>query len=363
MTLLDNVSILLVPADRQPLMPRIRHRLLNIFLLGGAIGSGMNVGVTMLLAGMFGLNPFIAFFVGMMTNQLFHYVYYHVVFVNQEIRMRMSFGLQLALYALVATAALAPMGLLMHLSLPLASAVIATIGMLSVANVVCVRMSSFSSSKMAEIEYKDIGESFYDDQTDAKKVGWFRAWFHSTRHTLLHDFVAKHYQPGMTIADLGCGNCWWNNDSLPVTGVDVNEKMMNWAKRHNRLADYRIAADLAKTGLADQSFDLVVMSETLEHIFNLDEVITEVRRILKPGGKFLITVPYDLFLGPFFILFNINCLWQGYVKGSIYHRYRCGHINHFTKTRLRDALEANGFGVESITVPNKLTLYAVAKPK
>jgi hypothetical protein len=46
----------------------------------------------------------------------------------------------------------------------------------------------------------------------------------------------------------------------------------------------------------------------------------------------------------------------------VYHRFRCGHINHFTKRRLRDSLRANGFEVESIAVPNRLTLYAVARP-
>jgi len=276
--------------------------------------------------------------------------------------MRMGFALQLALYVLVALLAIIPLYGLLHAGCAMWLAVILSIVILSVFNVVFVRMSSFASSHMAEIEYKDIGESFYDDQTDAKKVGWFRAWFHSTRHKLLTDFVAKYYRPGMTVADLGCGNCWWNTSHLPVTGVDVNEKMMQWAMRHDRLVDYRIAADLANTGLPDHAFDLVVMSETLEHIFNLPEVITEVRRILKPDGRFLITVPYDLFLGPFFILFNVNCLYQGYVKGSMYHRFRCGHINHFTKARLRQKLTENGFELERLSVPNRLTLYAVAKP-
>ena len=341
---------------------RIRHRSLNVFLLGGLLGSGLNVAVS---AGLFyGLNvhPLLSFFIGTMLNQLFHYLYYHVVYVNQEIKMRMGFGLQLVLYTLVATASLLPLTLLLHAGLAYWAAVLVTIGILSVINVVCVRMSSFSSSHFAEIEYKDIGESFYDDQTDSTKVNWFRAWFHSTRHKLLHDFVARHFQPGMTVADLGCGNCAWNTDKLPVTGVDVNEKMMQWAQRHGHLADYRVAADLANTGLPSHTFDLIVMSETLEHIFNLPEVLAEVRRILKPDGRFLITVPYDLFLGPFFILFNVNCLYQGYVKGSIYHRFRCGHINHFTKSRLREKLKESGFAAESITVPNKLTLYAVARP-
>jgi SAM-dependent methyltransferase len=205
-----------------------------------------------------------------------------------------------------------------------------------------------------------MGEAFYDDQTDAEKVNPIRAWFHASRFKNLTRFVASRYQPGMAIADLGCGNCAWNVDGLPVTGVDVNEPMMRFAKQHGRLVDYRITDDLSRTGLPDGSFDLVVMSETLEHLLNLEETIPEVRRILKPDGTFLITVPYDFFLGPFFVMFNVNCLWQGYVRGSIYHRYRCGHVNHFTKARLRAELAAGGFRLASVKVVNGLTLYAAA---
>jgi len=121
-----------------------------------------------------------------------------------------------------------------------------------------------------------------------------------------------------------------------------------------------VTKDLSHTGLADGSFDIVLMSETLEHLLNLEATIAEVKRILKPGGTFLITVPYDFFLGPFFILFNVNCLWQGYVRGSVYHRYRCGHINHFTKTRLHDVLRAGGFEVAEMNVVNGMSLYAAA---
>jgi SAM-dependent methyltransferase len=137
--------------------------------------------------------------------------------------------------------------------------------------------------------------------------------------------------------------------------------MLRWAKQHNRLIDYRITADLSRTGLADKSMDIVVMSETLEHLLNLEETIREVRRILKDDGVFLITVPYDFFLGPFFVLFNVNCLWQGYVRGSAYHRYRCGHVNHFTKRRLRDELSAGGFQLEKLFVVNGMSLYASAR--
>jgi SAM-dependent methyltransferase len=164
----------------------------------------------------------------------------------------------------------------------------------------------------------------------------------------------------MEIADLGCGNCWWNTSQLPVTGVDINEKMLQWAKRNQRVREYRVAADLSRTGLPDSTYDLVVMSETLEHLLPLREVLAEVRRILKPEGTFLITVPYDFFLSPFFILFNVHCFFQGYFRGSRYHKFRCGHINHFNKRRLRRLLAESGFRVTREFIVNGMTLYASA---
>ena len=163
------------------------------------------------------------------------------------------------------------------------------------------------------------------------------------------------------MADLGCGNCWWNTAGLPVTGVDINERMLKWAVRNDRLKEYRITPNLADTGLPTGSCDIVLTSEVLEHMLNLREVLAEIKRILAPGGTFLITVPYDIFFGPFFVLFNINCLYMGYLRGSNYHKYRCGHVNHFTKGRLRMTLEESGFELKRVFVVNGLLLYAEAR--
>jgi SAM-dependent methyltransferase len=53
------------------------------------------------------------------------------------------------------------------------------------------------------------------------------------------------------------------------------------------------------------------MSEVLEHVFDQADVLQEVSRVLKDNGTFLITVPYDYFLGPFFILFNLKLFVYG----------------------------------------------------
>ncbi len=42
----------------------------------------------------------------------------------------------------------------------------------------------------------------------------------------------------------------------------------------------------------DNSFDSILTSEVLEHVFNLEEILKELNRVLKPGGKILITIPF-----------------------------------------------------------------------
>jgi SAM-dependent methyltransferase len=341
---------------------RLKHPFILVFLLGGILGAGLNLGVSIAAHLWMGWNPQLAVFLGTLANQLFHFLYYSVVFVNQEIRWRVSPVWQFLVYAVVAGGAAAMLRVFLAFGLPFVGAVIGVLVLLSVGNALLIRIVSFSSARLAQIEYRGMEDSYYDDHTDAGKVGRFRSWFHRSRFVRLTQFVQEHYRSGMLIADLGCGNCWWNTNVLPVTGVDINEKMLQWAQRHQRVQDFRVCEDLSRTGLPDARFDLVVMSETLEHLLPLSEVLAEVRRVLKPAGVFLITVPYDFFLSPFFILFNLHCVFQGYVRGSVYHKLRCGHINHFTKRRLRKLLEEHGFLQTRVFVVNGLTLYAAATP-
>jgi len=351
-------------ANRQGSFQRLRHPDFLIFILGGLLGASINFGGTYFLYSGLGLSPVISFFGGTLANQLFHHLYYNVVYVNQEIRIKTPLALHLFLYFCVAVLSSLLFGLfLSKLSLPFGAVFFMSLLILSLLNVFLIRISTFSSAHLAEVEYREMNDSYYDDQTDEAKVSRFRAWYHRSRYERMTRFVGEYFRPGMKMADLGCANCWWNVTNLPVVGVDINEKMLKWAKKNKRLKDYKVTADLSKTGLKPKSFDLVLMSETLEHLLDLKGALGEVNRVLKDKGTFLITVPYDYFLGPFFILFNLNCIYMGYVKGSLYHKYRCGHINHFTKSRLRKTLADNGFRLTRCFVVNGLLLYAVAVKK
>lgn len=49
--------------------------------------------------------------------------------------------------------------------------------------------------------------------------------------------------------------------------------------------------DLTRLTYPDESFDLVLTSETLEHVPDLDGALAEIRRVLRPGGRHVFTVP------------------------------------------------------------------------
>ena len=44
--------------------------------------------------------------------------------------------------------------------------------------------------------------------------------------------------------------------------------------------------------ISDGEFDAVLTSEVLEHVFNPDEFLSEINRVLRDGGVLLLTVPF-----------------------------------------------------------------------
>jgi SAM-dependent methyltransferase len=49
--------------------------------------------------------------------------------------------------------------------------------------------------------------------------------------------------------------------------------------------------DLTRLTYPDESFDLVLTSETLEHVHDLTAALGEIRRVLRPGGRHIFTIP------------------------------------------------------------------------
>jgi len=98
--------------------------------------------------------------------------------------------------------------------------------------------------------------------------------------------LAPHIQ-GRTL-DVGCGSKPYVHlyHSKEYVGLEIDTPQ----NRENKSADYFY--DGTQFPFPDQSFDSVVANEVFEHVFNPDQFLFEVRRVLKPNGTLLMTMPF-----------------------------------------------------------------------
>ncbi|MBV9172848.1 MAG: class I SAM-dependent methyltransferase [Chloroflexi bacterium] len=79
-------------------------------------------------------------------------------------------------------------------------------------------------------------------------------------------------------------------------GVDLDVDALNEARRLDRGARL-VRADAARLPLPDGSIDLVTSFETLEHVPNAEFLVAELRRVLRAGGRLVLSTPNRAF-GP-----------------------------------------------------------------
>lgn len=106
---------------------------------------------------------------------------------------------------------------------------------------------------------------------------------------------------GKTILDFGCGDgvlayrlfqkgaAVYGLDASPI-GIRLAKQMHASKKTSVRL----LVGSCYDTGFVDNYFDALVSSDVIEHVQDTEKFLTEVRRILKPGGKAVISTPIRL---------------------------------------------------------------------
>jgi len=98
--------------------------------------------------------------------------------------------------------------------------------------------------------------------------------------------------PGRRVLDLGCRDGALTQaylDGNDVVGVDADRDALEAAARLGIETHW---ADLDQPlDFADASFDVVVAGELLEHLRDPQRLVAEIRRVLRPGGTFVASVP------------------------------------------------------------------------
>lgn len=99
--------------------------------------------------------------------------------------------------------------------------------------------------------------------------------------------IQQIIQPGMQVGDIGCGGqplrYLIESCGGEYVGIDVIQ---------NDQETVDIIADISAIPLPEESFDVIVCTEVLEHSFEPQKALQELSRLLKPSGAILITTPF-----------------------------------------------------------------------
>ncbi len=114
-------------------------------------------------------------------------------------------------------------------------------------------------------------------------------------HLARYRFAAQFVATGMAVLDAGCGAGYGAAElsaARYVAGFDVSEEAARHAARSYGSARICFAAGTCTAmPFADASVDLITAFEVIEHLEDYGALLAEARRVLRPGGVFLVSTP------------------------------------------------------------------------
>ena len=142
--------------------------------------------------------------------------------------------------------------------------------------------------KKNDLEFYDVNAANWWDQ-DAKIYALH--YLNKPRFEFFDRYVSDWQ--GLKVLDVGCGggfSCeFMAARDVVVSGLDQSQKCIDAAQKHAIASgfniDYRCGVG-EQMPYADNTFDLALCVDVLEHVADVQQVLVEVFRILKPGGVF-----------------------------------------------------------------------------
>jgi 2-polyprenyl-3-methyl-5-hydroxy-6-metoxy-1,4-benzoquinol methylase len=108
-------------------------------------------------------------------------------------------------------------------------------------------------------------------------------------------FLREQVAEGDHVLDVGCGDGRFTSEltgiGASVVGVDVAEEALRRAHRRDPQLDLRLVPTDGEWELPEASFDVVWAGEVIEHVADTAAWLSEVRRVLRPGGRLLLSTP------------------------------------------------------------------------
>lgn len=167
-------------------------------------------------------------------------------------------------------------------------------------------------------------------------------WYRGRRRVIRAELTQLPLPGNPSLLDAGCGSGRTLQDLArygEVTGIELNEEAAELARSRGH-GEVRVGR-LEQLPWADASFDLITCLDVIEHTPDDRAALAELRRVCRPGGWLLVTVP------------AYPALWSLHDEAN--HHYR-----RYSRSALRTAAQAAGWTVTRLSSFNSLLLAPAA---
>lgn len=190
-----------------------------------------------------------------------------------------------------------------------------------------------------------------------------------------HNFVKAAVRPAdlqdKTVLEIGCGRGGFSEllaNQYPsirkLYACDYSESALLIAKNRlgeNRIVDWR-KEDIQNLSFPNESIDTVISCETIEHVPYPRQALKELYRVLKPGGRLILTCPN------YFNFFGIWCLYRKII-GKPFTEGGQPYVNYLLLPVIMGSLRIIGYKIEhfhssEFVIPARVpkTFYSLRTP-
>ena len=180
-------------------------------------------------------------------------------------------------------------------------------------------------------------QSFYESHhKDGQRLK--QSFLENTRGLLFADWIGTN----KTVLDLGGRDGTLTKHFIEknnVTLADIDENALEYAKRNYKVETIKVDLN-GSLPFKDNSFDVVVMAEVLEHLPYPNITLSEIKRVLKTNGRFIGNLP---------LAYHLKDRWQ-IIRGR--KLLISGDPTHLQFLSYEDVkkLMSNFFNIEEITI-------------
>ena len=203
------------------------------------------------------------------------------------------------------------------------------------------------------VRCKGCGFAFLNPRPDKKGIAkFYPPQFHQTDRSFFYKLLSpcfrlaqrsiikvfiKYKKEGRAL-DIGCGNGEFilalRRHGFDAWGIETNIGAEKFTDRS--LAGRILYKDIKECGFPEKSYDIITLFQSLEHIYDLGELLGEINRILKDDGLLYICVPDSDF-------------FEARLFGPYYYNLEVPrHLYFFSKNSLAALLSKHGFKVKRL---------------